>query len=72
MGRARGRFTKSERRFSEAALRGKCWSLGDLPDSGLSGLSGVQAQTTPDCVRKRGNEVGWHTAKRNAGGFLQR
>ena len=44
MGRATGRFTKSERRFSEAALRGKCWWLGDLPESGLSGPSGVQAQ----------------------------
>ena len=44
MGRATGRFTKSEWRLSEAALRGKCWSLGELPDSGLSGLGGVQAQ----------------------------
>ena len=44
MGCATGRFTKSERRFSEAALQGKCWWLGELPDSGLSGLSGVQAQ----------------------------
>ena len=44
MGCATGRFTKSERRFSEAALQGKCWWLGELPDSGLLGLSGVQAQ----------------------------
>ena len=44
MGRATGRFTKSEQRFSEAALRGKCWWLEDLPESGLLGLSGVQAQ----------------------------
>ena len=70
MGRATGRFTKSERRFSEAALRGKCWWLGELPDSGLSGLSGVQAQTITSLraqARERG--LGWHAAKQNAGGF---
>ena len=29
-------------------------------------------KSSPDCVRKRGNEVGWHTAKRNAVGFFHR
>ena len=78
MGRATGRFTMSERHFSEmhfseAPLRGKCWWLGELPESGLSGLSGVQAQIITRLraqARERGR--GWHTAKQNAGGFLQR
>ena len=66
MGCATGRFTKSERRFSEAALQGKCWWLGELPDSGLSGLSGVQAQIITRLraqARERGR-VAYSEAKR--------
>ena len=72
MGRATGRFTKSEWRFSEAALRGKCWSHEKLPNSGLSGLSGVQAQIVTRLraqARERGRMA--HSKAKRRWFFLQ-